>query len=239
MSNTCNSCTQPKSTCRCSDPCKKETCKEEVCGCKIELDAACVRINRELECLEISKGQTVEDVLTSIDEKLCGITSGADGEDGEDGTDCECNEVVLYVREHDTKDVDYGEGGEIGLWADVNSASTPVAIPLATSSYTVPVGGDGNYEILIETHVQNKADGGGGITDNLCSYQIGFYKNGVRQYYTACSVITYFAPHNSMTLFVSDIPLVAGDITDLRVSADNLNVDARFIDTRYKLTKLA
>lgn len=244
MSDTCNSCTQPKNTCGCSDPCKKSTCEEEVCGCKIEVEAACVRINKELECLGVSKGQTVEDVLDSIDEKLCSITSGIDGEDGEqgppgeDGTDCECTEISLYVSESDTRGVDYGEGGDIGLWGDVNSPTAPSAISLVSTVYVVPIGGDGNYEILVEAHVENNADGGGGAND-LCSYQIGFYKNGTREYYTACSVLSYAAPHNSMTLFVSNIPLIAGDIVDLRVAASNTQVDARFIDTRYKLTKLA
>lgn len=220
----CNCCNECDNTC--NDP-----CEEQVCGCPIELDSACIRLNREFECIGTSKGQTVEQALEKIDERLCNINDGVDGED------CDCNDAVLYMHEHDTRDVDYGEGGEIGLWVDVNSVSTPASVPLATSSYTVPPGGDGTYEILLETHVQNKADGGGGAGD-VCSYQIGFYKNGVRLYYTACAVLAYSAPHGSMTLFVSDIPLVAGDVTDIRVSASNAGVDARFIDTHYKMVKL-
>ena len=51
MSQDCG-CTNTTNNCNCNNTCcEQDACQEEVCGCKIELDSACVEIKVDFECI--------------------------------------------------------------------------------------------------------------------------------------------------------------------------------------------
>lgn len=66
--NKCNKCNQ-------CNPCDNK-CKQEECGCKFEVDTACIRYTKNnLECIGEPKGTVLEDILEAMDKKICKVTS--------------------------------------------------------------------------------------------------------------------------------------------------------------------
>ena len=73
--------------CNQCNPCDK-SCKKQDCGCKFEVDAACVRYTKkDLVCIGRPKGSNLEDILDAVDDKLCNMSQGPEGPKGEPGTD--------------------------------------------------------------------------------------------------------------------------------------------------------
>jgi len=93
----CETCTSSNNTsCDCNS-----CCKEEDCGCKLELAAKCIRYTgTTLPCLDIKEGEHLENILKKIDEKVC---ENFDQEKEPFSTDCieykgadiTCEEVVV------------------------------------------------------------------------------------------------------------------------------------------------
>src|SRR5690554_5526145 len=81
--NKCNEC----------NPCDNG-CQKVECGCKFEVDAACVRYTKNnLSCTGHPEGSLLEDILESIDKKLC--------EDDEQGSN-----VVVEAGDNVTVDTE-------------------------------------------------------------------------------------------------------------------------------------
>ncbi len=60
----CNKCNQ-------CNPCDNN-CRKQECGCKFEVDTACIRYTKkDLECLNLPKGTLLEDIIEAIDKKIC------------------------------------------------------------------------------------------------------------------------------------------------------------------------
>lgn len=108
------------------DPCNPCECCEKVdCGCDKFYDAACVKFNKkDLPCIGKPQGTDIEQIIESIDEKLCGVTDGFDGLSayeiavsfgfegteqewldslqGSDGEDCDCTPLEEYGVNRDS-----------------------------------------------------------------------------------------------------------------------------------------
>jgi hypothetical protein len=75
---TCNACCNNDCN-NCCDP-----CNEQPCGCPFEVDFACVRYQGpELDCLNLSTGETLEQFITAFNEVFCNLSDGVDGIDGD------------------------------------------------------------------------------------------------------------------------------------------------------------
>jgi len=72
----------------CSDDCScTSCCEKDACGCKMELDAKCIRYTgRTLECLNILLGENLETVIQKLEEKYCELNEA----------DCEDAGLALY-----------------------------------------------------------------------------------------------------------------------------------------------
>jgi len=80
-SHTCNcgSCNSCNNNSSCCDP-----CNEQPCGCAVELDMACIRYSgSNLDCVGLTTGETLEQLVVSLDNKMCDLSSGVDGENGD------------------------------------------------------------------------------------------------------------------------------------------------------------
>jgi hypothetical protein len=76
----CNSCND--------NPCNPKDCgcQPEDCGCKFYIESlACIRHDgNDLDCLGAKKGDTLETIITKIDEKICDVQNGSDGDSAYD-----------------------------------------------------------------------------------------------------------------------------------------------------------
>ena len=73
----------PDNTC---NDCQQNPCIED-CGCPIEISSlACIRHNgNDLPCIDVVKGETLEAIVTKINDKFCEMVPGLNGDDGQDG----------------------------------------------------------------------------------------------------------------------------------------------------------
>jgi hypothetical protein len=75
-------CNTTTNTCNCNNTC--DPCNQQPCGCQFEVDAACVRYTgNELPCIDLIAGETLEQALESINDKMCDLYPATDGVDGD------------------------------------------------------------------------------------------------------------------------------------------------------------
>lgn len=172
----------------CSNTC--DPCNEQPCGCAFEVDAACVRYTgNELPCIDVIPGETLEQALESINDKMCDLYPAVDGEDGDSAYQIWLN-LGNTGTEQDFIDSLTGPAGPAGPQGPIGPQGLPgqdcecpvnvfysenilgpgstglfddpVIVPSTT--YTVPTGGAGVYRILY-TAESVIADLPGGIAE--------------------------------------------------------------------------
>jgi hypothetical protein len=235
--------------CNCHEEPQKELCQPQPCGCDFEVDARCVRVSRDLPCVGTASGQTLEEVLLSVDTKLCNIQDGDDGlsayeiavGQGFEGTEeewieslqgadgeCDCERTVLYEEL-----VELSGETNVGIWSGPISVlpTSPLAVP--AFSYTVPVGGAGLYEVMFNAvYVLSELEDNAIYTDLAINGVL--HPNAI----SISSATTTKDPFKSFSLFSSEIPLAEGDTIDFRVASTN-TIHSRLLFLKYKLTKLS
>ena len=135
-------CNKNCGNCNECNPCDK-SCKKQDCGCKFEVDAACVRYTKKnLSCIGRPKGTTLEDIIDNLEEKIC--NTGPGGE-------CECQEVNVVAG--DNVNVEVTNVGGVTTYT-VSAECCPnlntqlVTQPTACGQASVKVevtGGSGSY----------------------------------------------------------------------------------------------
>lgn len=140
----CNNtgCNNNNSNCGSTSNCN--TCSQQSCGCKFEVDAACVRYTgNALSCIEVNPGETVEQFLKKLNDKFCDIYPAQDGVDGtsayqlwldlgNSGTeqdfinDLKGNNLIVSEHPSDLKStgtalqpIGLSTGYELGSWKDL------------------------------------------------------------------------------------------------------------------------
>lgn len=236
-------------------PCnKQEECQEcQDCGCENFYDAACVRFNKkDLECIDKPAGTDLEQVIEAIDEKLCSTSNGEDGLSayqiaisyGYEGTeeewleslsgdDCICENRVLY-RE-DAIIEDFSSEGVVGNWTDLGDLVTCSPGTIAGYSYTVPTSGGGNYEIMFQSTLRLTEGEGVAYTGGAAAV----YVNGVVQAnsLTLETVSGTAVPYSSISMFLSNITLVATDVVEVRLALNN-KARTSFLNSKLQIKKL-
>lgn len=161
----------------CSNTC--DPCNQQPCGCQFEVDAACVRYTgNELPCIDLTTGETLEQALESINDKICDLYPATDGVDGDSAYQIWLN-LGNVGTEQDFIDSLTGPQGPAGpagpqgpqgipgqdcecpinvFYSErvlgtesVGVFDSPIIIDGTT--YTVPVGGSGTYRIMYSVQV--------------------------------------------------------------------------------------
>lgn len=105
----CGNCNSCNNQCSCTD-----TCNQQPCGCSVELDMACVRYTGpNLDCVGLIAGETLEQLATNLDAKICDLSSGVDGENGDSAYQIWLN-LGNVGTEQDFLDSLVGPAGPIG-----------------------------------------------------------------------------------------------------------------------------
>lgn len=182
----------------CFEEPSQNMCQPQPCGCDFEVDAGCVRVTRELPCTGTTIGQTLEEVLLSVDEKLCDITP----------QNCDCP-VDVQVLKVDTVN--------FSTFLEINTLYT---IPGAT--YTVPSSGAGTYDVMLNAYVQFFETGLTGIAVYVNGVQYEPTSAiGVNNTKTTIIPITLFVPN--ITLAVGDIITIKASVANLNNTLNNIN----------------
>lgn len=160
------------------DPCNSCECCEKVdCGCKEFYDSACVRFNKkDLSCIGKPQGTDLEQIIESIDEKLCGVSDGADGLSayevavsggfegteqewldslqGSDGEDCDCTPLEEYGVNRD------GFTPSTSGWEGTETDPVNISFEVVSSvSYTLQ--SSGSFDISISATARDVTYGSG------------------------------------------------------------------------------
>lgn len=236
----------------------EENCAQD-CGCKFELDATCVRFTKkDLECLGLPEGTNLEDIVDAIDSKICSVQDGTDGLstyqiavingfggteaewleslNGADGQDCACEEVVLYKE--DAIIEDFILDGSVGEWTTLNDPTTVNSSTIVGYSYTVPSGLPGDYEVNIQSTVDftfEAPEGGPTVSGGA----IDIFVNGVYlpNSLALATLSAKTAPFCNISLFMSSISLVGGDVIDIKFALNSKEFTA-FKNTKAQIKKL-
>jgi hypothetical protein len=162
------------------------------------LTAPCKYLGADIPCVGILSGDTYESAFSKLADFICNV-------------DPALPELVKY--------------SETAL--GVGSATTVLAL-LSGSSYTVPLGGDGEYEI---TYVgEYFADVAGTLVLKLFKNTSEYNTTVRRTVYVSNKTVIPF------TLFASNIALVAGDSISVKATA---SVDTYPQNAICKITKIS
>ena len=132
--------------CNCNACCNNDcnSCNEQPCGCPFEVDFACVRYNGpELECLNLSPGETLEQFMVAFDKVFCNLSDGIDGLDGDSAYQIWLN-LGNVGTEQDFIDSLQGQNGQNGNFIQVTAE--PAGVNCANGGILVQVisGADGS-----------------------------------------------------------------------------------------------
>lgn len=153
------------------------------CGCTPEtpITTPCKYLGANIDCVGIISGESIDSAIGKLADTICNLTNPAP-------------ELVLYSER------------ALGSGAIGTSLSN-----ITGTSYTVPVGGDGDYEI---TYVgEYKTPSAGTLVLKLYKGTSEYSAVVARTVQGAASTTTPF------TLFSSNITLVAGDVIVIKGSA--------------------
>lgn len=174
------------------------------CGCTETTKECILRYTGEtIDCLGIEKNELIETAIQTLAENICLLN---------DNASC-CQEVVLY--------------SENALGAESITIS-PTLFTLPGTTYTVPTGGAGTYELSYvgQTYIGNS----GGMS-------IFIYKNGAVYHPATTRTIAgakdFVIPFN---VFASNIVLAEGDEIKLITAANAETIYPQ--NAVYKLTKI-
>lgn len=246
----CNNCNT--NTC---NPCDC-TCTPIECGCPFYVESlSCIRHDgADLDCLGLSTGATLEQIILAIEERICDVTNGSDGDsayevavgNGFMGTEAEWLESL--VGECDCADelpqtVLYSEvssltgPANLGTWIDIELLSGYTTIDIPAFSYTIPVGGAGAYEVQLQGLFSYTE---GSIVDSESGLLVEVKVDGVTVPNSTTVVVVGSpkTPFMNISLFQSNISITAGALLTVGVACKHPS-NTVMRNVKYKLTKLA
>ena len=153
------------------------------CGCTptTPITSPCKYSGADLPCVGIISGESIDSAIGKLSESICNVTPNLP-------------ETVLYTERV------LGSGSLSNTLASISGAS-----------YTVPLGGDGDYEITYVGEYVAPVSG---------TLSLRLYK-GLTEYSTIVrrTVVGAATTTTPFTLFSSNIPLVAGDTIVIKGTA--------------------
>lgn len=168
------------------------------------MSTPCKYTGTALDCVGIETNDTIEVVFQKLAEYVCALELSPI-----------TNELVYY--------------SETGLGSNTGGA-TPTYTTLANTTYTIPVGADGDYEINYVGEVRVSAE-------NTIIFKV--YKNGAAiGPYTYRKIESEFYTYVPFTLFLSNLTLEAGDVITIR-SMSSDKVSTYPVNCVLKITKIS
>lgn len=231
----CNSCT---CTCNTYNTCE-DPCAEQDCGCDFLVPTDCVVTEEDYNCIGTVVGEKLKKVLSKIDEKLCDVTTPADGVDGDSayniwinlgntGTEQEFLDSLVAACDCESNEVLIKEEATIpntltGSWGEVPTVITPVGF-----EYTVPVGEVGLYNIDYQCTVTDT------VSINRVKAEIFVDGAPVSMGMTAAS-LSKDNGYQNIYLLCYNVYVLAGQTISLKLSS--LETSGAFIQNKFRIIK--